>query len=202
MTLEKFFVFLYPVESETKKFLDLAIYLLNPDEKWPAHVTVAGPFKDRRRFAIQKRDFSTTVFAMTKGNFFHFGSGTVFFHVGFPERDQVWSKPDYPGVPLPHLTLYDGKDMEFAKEVFDKVAAKAGNFSFDVQRLDVVGSISGQRRSDLRMAADLALLPETQFMQHRDVQELPADLRIRYASEALSKVPQRHKSFWSNFLNE
>ena len=111
--MDKYFIFLYPDEERAAKLLDFAVFVLNPREKWPAHVTVAGPFSDPRRFEI-RREFNETIFALGPSNFFANGGSTVFLRVDFLHRSEVWWKPDFKGRPIPHLTLYDGPNLAFA----------------------------------------------------------------------------------------
>ena len=115
---DKYFVFIYPNAGLVRDLLNIAIFLLNPFEKWPAHITVAGPFYNKKQFALQKRVLDTTVFSLSRGNFFKHGSNAVFLNVGFREREEVWRKPDFTGNPIPHLTLYDGPDQMLANQLF------------------------------------------------------------------------------------
>lgn len=181
---KRYFIFLYPEPGPVKSYLDLAIFLLNPNEKWPAHITVAGPFPNKRRFRIQNRVFESTVFALGVGSFLP-KTGTVYIHVGFRDQWSVWKKPDFVGNPIPHLTLYDGRDVEFGTRVFSIANKIKPYFSFYTRGLQVVESISGQYRADLRESVDFSLMPELRGAVARDVAEMPVDDRLELFGKAL-----------------
>lgn len=190
MAPSRFFVFLYPEPSHEKTYLDLAIYLLNPREKWPAHVTVAGPFSDRGIFKITAREYQSTVFLYSSSNFFKYNKSTVFINAGFQELDAIWRKPDFKGSnPIPHITLYDGDDQKFARRVFQMLQEVRLSCAFSVRGLHVVESIPGQYRNDLQMAAQLDKIEETRGMSHRDVLNLQPRERLRLAKLALERIP-------------
>lgn len=198
MASSRFFVFLYPEPSPEKTYLDLAIYLLNPKEKWPAHVTVAGPFVDRSRFQITVREYQSTVFLYSPSNFFRYEKPTVFLHAGFQELDAIWRKPDFKGSnPIPHVTLYDGDDKKFARRVFQMLQETKLSCAFNVRGLHVVESIPGQYRNDLQLAAQLDEIDETRGMSHRDVSNLQPRERLRLARIALERIPVTHFPFAS-----
>lgn len=187
---ERFFIFLYPEIGRIKSHLDLVVYLLNPREKWPAHITVAGPFNRKSDFRIKDK-FDATVFALNVGTFFSSGSPTVFIHVGFLGRKRVWRKPDFGGNAIPHLTLYDGKDMDFASRVYNVVSRVRPFFSFNTSGLQVVTSITGQYRVDLRESVDVSLLDEISAMKIDDVAMLPEAERLRLAEKLLLELKPR-----------
>lgn len=191
--LDRYFIFLYPERGEIRSCLDLMVYLLNPREKWPAHITVAGPFQSKRDFRIKSK-FDATVFALNVGTFFGSGSPTVFIHVGFLGRSKVWKKPDFKGNPIPHLTLYDGKDMEFAQQVYRIVSRHKPAFSFNTTGLQVVNSVPGQYRADLRESVDVTLLEETASLTIDEVAALPAGVRLSLVEKLLSRLSPQASS--------
>lgn len=184
---DRFFIFLYPERSTIKSCLDLIVYLLNPREKWPAHITVAGPFASKRDFRIKSK-FDATVFALNVGTFFAVGSPTVFIHVGFLGRKKVWRKPDFEGNPIPHLTLYDGKDMDFAQKIYRIVSRHRPAFSFNTTGLQVVNSVPGQYRADLRESVDVSILDETAGLTIDQIGELSADVRLSLVEKLLARI--------------
>jgi len=195
---DRYFIFVYPEKGEVQQLLDLAIYLINPREKFPAHVTVAGPFYNRKHFAIRKNDLDTTVFSLSRGNFFQYGSNTVFLNVGFAERAQVWKKPDFKGNPIPHLTLYDGQEDSLARYLFKELGSIPLNFSFRAKGLHVVNSVSGQARSDLKLAVETGVLEETRGKSIEEVGALPPRYRVKLAIRALAKIPTNSPLNWKD----
>ncbi len=179
-----FFIFLYPEPGRTKALLDMCIFLLNPREKWPAHITVAGPFPNKRRFTTL-RPFKATVFGMGVFNFFRNNSPTVYLKVDFLERSEIWKKPDFVGQPIPHLTLYDGSDMEQAKAIFTMASRLNPYLSFQALGLYVVESTKGQYRADLRNAVDVRVIEDTAGMKLDEIAALDFKTRLALAEKAL-----------------
>ena len=80
----KYFYFLYPKRGGIQSLLDLAVFALDPSERWPAHVTVAGPFFRKPRVA-KPIAFDGTVFSLGVWNFFSDGLSTVYLRVGMQD---------------------------------------------------------------------------------------------------------------------
>lgn len=184
--MDRYFIFLYPDDKRLADLLNLAIYLLNPREKWPAHVTIAGPFNDPKKFEV-RRDFNETVFALGSGNFFSTGSPTVFLRVDFLHRKEVWWKPDFKGNAIPHITLYDGTDIIFAKKLFDALRKKDIYFSFFTRRFEIVRSKSGQFTTTLREKVNMDCMNETRGMDIDNISLFSDEYRIDLAIRTLRK---------------
>lgn len=171
MPSERYFLFLWVKEPElAKRCLDLAIWVANPSERWPAHVTVAGPYKDRDS-APTKRVFSSKLHVEGVGNFFDSGRNTVFLKVNSPRLEVVWDKPDF-GF-NPHLTIYDGPDQDFARKLFSQLESISLRFWLSVTNLQLVTSVKGQSAFNLDIAADWQVLE--QVMRKAYLQHLPDD---------------------------
>ncbi|MEM7701583.1 MAG: 2'-5' RNA ligase family protein [Pseudomonadota bacterium] len=185
----KYFVFLYPDEGLVKKILDLSIFILDPQEKWPAHITVAGPFATRRRFHVRRHDYRSRIAVFGVANFFRSKASTVYFNLQLQDLDAVWSKPDFPFNRIPHLTLYSGGDLEFAKKIYEMASQKPRKFSFNVTGVNVVKSTSNQFQSDLRQVIDFEATKVTVGLNFDSVAALPSEERINIVSQLLDIIP-------------
>lgn len=189
----KYFVFLYPDKGVVKSLLDLSIFLLNPDEKWPAHITVAGPFRNRRGFNITAREYRSNVAIFGASNFFKNGSPTIYFNAQLSQLDEIWRKPDYPFNRIPHLTLYSGDDLDYAHQIFEMISKRPRKFSFTVKGLHVVQSKSGQLQTDLRQQVDLSADTATAELALDDVKHLTKRERIELAEAVLNRIPTNYR---------
>jgi hypothetical protein len=102
---------------------------------------------------------------------------------------KYWVKPDFIGNPVPHLSIYNGKDPVFAEKIFVQLAQIRPVFAFDVEGIDVINS-SGQRRMDLRQAVDVSCIDETKGMNLDYIAHLSADERLRIAALALKQCTE------------
>lgn len=137
----RYFVFLRILEFDIQNLLNIAIYSLNKYDKWGAHVTLAGPYGSKANLP-KDRVFSRKVSIIGVSNFFLEGQNTVFLRVGAPDLKEVWDKPDYPF--NPHLTIYDGPDLEIAKELYSALEMIRPFLIFHTSRLEVVTSPKGE----------------------------------------------------------
>lgn len=196
----KFFIFLYPSEVRVRSLINLAVFALNPSEKWPAHVTVAGPFSRRPSFS-KTLPPNAVVFALGTGNFFPQGINTVHLRIGMPGIWRIWNKPDFRGNPVPHLSLYNGRDPDQAESIFERIRSINPHFSFVVSNPTIVSSISGQEVMALREQVDTSILPRTGNLRIDDLKNLDFPSRLTIAEEALracippvpSQQPQTYK---------
>lgn len=179
----KYFVFIFPAKGEIRSLLNLSVFALSPSEKWPAHVTVAGPFQ-RRPSSRAQPNFDGTIFTLGVWNFFSQGLNTVFLKVGMEGIYKYWLKPSFIGDPVPHISLYNGSDREFARSAFNELEPKRFYFSFRTSGIEVVKS-TAQRQFNLREEVDLSCLSQTKDMTLDDLAALSARDRIQIAALAL-----------------
>lgn len=192
----KYFVFIYPENGDIKDYLNLAIFALSPSEKWPAHITVAGPFTKLPR-ARANPTFDATIFSLGVWNFFQAGLNTVYLKVGMPSIWNYWNKPSYIGNPVPHISLYNESDADFAKKIFDTVAPMRLIFSVPARGIQIVKS-SAQRPTDLREQVNTGRLKITSGMSVDDLARLPANDRLDIAAEALkSCLPSKPITYFN-----
>lgn len=179
----RYFVFIYPALGEVRDYLNLAVFALSPREKWPAHITVAGPFSKRPSSRAEPK-FDSTVFSLGIWHFFNDGLNTVYLKVGMPDIRRYWHKPGFATNPVPHLSLYNGKEVNFSREIFNKLHPLNLQFSFPVKSIEVVNS-SAQRSTDLRQQISPDCLNITRGMQLDDIAKLSSGERLEIAVQAL-----------------
>ena len=180
----KYFIFLYPANSRIKALLNLAVYSLNPKEKWPAHVTVAGPFA-RRPSYVKGLPPHTTVFSMHIGNFFADGINTVHLRIGMTGIWNIWNKPDFRGNPIPHLSLYNGDSVDEATTIFNRLVLLNPSFAFAVTNPTIVTSVSRQETTALREQVDTSLITRTRDLKIDDIKNLDFESRLLIAEDAI-----------------
>lgn len=187
--MAKYFVFMMIEDSLLRKYLDLAIYALNPDEQWFAHVTVAGPFS--RKIELPRAlDFHQQVSILGPGRFDNGSRQTVFLNVNSYDLASHIDKPDFADA-VPHLTLYNGPDKVLADWLFFELTKKRLFGRFYTTEFRVVQSV-GQKRFDLAYSLDTSLLPRTAGFSADDFRSLPTSERVQIALDALDAgVTQR-----------
>ena len=95
---------------------DLIRFLAQPDAHRKTHITVRGPYKKRlSKTQIEKYEFFD-IGIEQPGHFFFSRQNTVFLSCVVPGIRDAWHKPDFQDG-IPHLTVYDGRDREFADDI-------------------------------------------------------------------------------------
>jgi len=133
---------IYAVKIEDirlSSILNFVKYLCAPNSKTEIHLSLQGPFKsphDPGR--IQKlndiiRNASIKVDGF--GNFFPYNQNTVYLRCNSNAIKKVWKKDGYSY--MPHLTLYDGNDSDFANELYESLKKLDIDISFRASNLIV-----------------------------------------------------------------
>jgi hypothetical protein len=188
--MNRFFAFLYVEDEAIAPLLNTAIVVLNPRAKWPAHVTVAGPFTSRKQLPRKLAYYrSMSVFGV--GQFRSETQNTVFLRVGTFDLRRVTKKPDY-GF-NPHITLYDGQDHELGDELYRQLRSSVPFMRLHVSRLHLVESGSPQRdmhfwfdRLDAEFVKDFGLTWSA-------IEGLTAEDRILIATSAIRRAVHASK---------
>lgn len=180
--MAKYFVFMMIEDTLLRKYLDLAIFALNPDEQWFAHVTVAGPFP-RKIDIPRNRIFRDQISILGPGRFDNGARQTVFLHVNSYELPYHMEKPDFADA-VPHITLYNGPDRPLADWLYTELTKRRLFARFYTTEFRVVES-RPQKRFDLAYSLDTSLLPRTSCLTADDFRSLPISERVEIALEAL-----------------
>jgi hypothetical protein len=180
--MAKYFVFLYLEDPRLRSYLDLAIYLLNPDERWPAHVTIAGPFRSAADVPASLR-FVEQLSILGRGRFENGARSTIFLRVGSRDIASRIKKPDFPNA-QPHLTIYSGRDRDLADTLYNELA-KINLFGvFYATHFEVVESTE-QYKLDFRLGVYPEILPSTAGKSLDQLRVLDRSTRIELAIEAI-----------------
>lgn len=180
--MAKYFVFMMIEDTLLRKYLDLAIFALNPDEQWFAHVTVAGPF-ERKIDLPRSRVFRDQISILGAGRFDNGAKQTVFLHVNSYNLGYHMDKPDFADA-VPHITLYNGSDRLLADWLYLELAKKRLFARFYTTEFRVVES-RPQKRFDLAYSIDTSLLPQTKGLTVDQFRSLPLSERVQIALDAL-----------------
>jgi hypothetical protein len=187
-----FYVF-YSRDAHDQSFLDAICYLADPSEKNRAHVTVRGPYSQKRGApAVTKSVDGSEVVVTGVDAFLEPGQNTVFFALSAPELGTIWHKPDFPNS-KPHLTIYDGKSREFAVQLRSRLQQVNPRFRFRATPLEVLVTKKGQGSLDLRAAFDQDLVRSvTGTAVSADVvSQLPAEERIDLIAKLCTRLAER-----------
>ena len=180
--MAKYFVFMMIEDSLLRKYLDLAIFALNPDEQWFAHVTVAGPFS-RKIDLPRALTFREQIFIVGPGRFDNGERQTIYLNVSSIYLGPHMNKPDFKDA-VPHITLYNGKDRELANDLYNELTTKRLFGRFYTTEFRVVES-RPQKGFDLAYSLDTSLLPRTAKLTVDDFRTLSRNDRIQIALDAL-----------------
>lgn len=100
--------------------LDAIRFICQPDALRHTHITVRGPYTKR----IDTSNFEKAKLGAIRiegpGNFFIEKQSTIFLTCSVPGLVDIWHKPDYKHV-RPHITIYDGKNLTEAKQIFNTI---------------------------------------------------------------------------------
>ncbi len=130
--------------------LNSIIFFANPDEKHPAHLTLRGPEDKSDKLAekAQTALSGTPLKMVAVGDFFAEGRQTVYLHCGNGLIKHFWHKPDFP-CPVPHVTLYDGHDEKFARELRHRLGRHRMVFEITIKDFKAVKAVPGQSQFNL-----------------------------------------------------
>jgi hypothetical protein len=144
--MNRFFYAIFIGDPFLQRSLDVLRLLANPDEKWPAHITVRGPYSeeleiDPKILAVEGK----TVRITGVGDFFDSSQNTVYLKCQSRVLRQVWDKPHF-GY-CPHITLYDGSSRPFARHLKDVLSGCPLQISFPATGLTRLVSRKGERKN-------------------------------------------------------
>lgn len=114
------FYVVYLADPVLQAGLDLIRLLANPEEKWPAHVTVRGPYNSEPDLPDNVVEIEGSYLSITGvRDFFNTSQNTVYLACQSSALATIWDKPSY-GF-SPHLTLYDGPSRPFARRLREAI---------------------------------------------------------------------------------
>jgi hypothetical protein len=187
---KRVFYVVYSKDEGRQRILDAICFLADPNEKSRAHVTLRGPYDQRRHFPSTGRLVEDAQIDITGIDaFFRAGQNTVFFEVKAPQLEGSWYKPDFPKY-RPHLTIYDGPSRAFAERLRRRLAEIDPHFQFRATALEPLITQKGQGSMDLRSAFDEDLVREItgKDISAEDVNDISDDERIDLITELCTKL--------------
>ncbi len=97
---------------------DAARFVVQPDALRKTHITVRGPYNNRINLSKLNKKPLGDLGILQPANFLLINQNTVFLKCEVVGIRDVWHKPDFQDGVV-HLTIYDGKNHEHAKEIYD-----------------------------------------------------------------------------------
>ena len=177
---------IYLAEPWCSTMVDLIRIVCDPTVDERCHITLRGPYKrekrDQRRLWSRLGDQMIDLVGL--GNFFQANQNTIFIRVELADSDIIW-KPHYPDSPA-HITIYDGRDAEFAHKLFGSLF-----YTFDFQATVRTGGMLLLQDKAHPFADDLLLDSELTQLG-TSVREISSDIshnrRIELATIAAARL--------------
>lgn len=129
----------YPANEQLRGLINSLKILADDKQRTEAHITVRGPYKKRLSQSDVEK-FSRIVSGenlsiLGVDNFFAFNQNTVFFKVDENEKlRKVWKKITYNDF-KPHITIYDGDNIEYAIKLFNVLRENFSPFQYRIEKL-------------------------------------------------------------------
>lgn len=140
MSKNNSFYVLYSKDKNVRDYLNSIKLLCDYNQRTEAHITVRGPYKNKLSSEIIETQNSIIknekLIISNVENFFPFNNqNTVFFKCDDNENlKKIWKKITYNEF-RPHITMYDGKDFNFAQNIFSILTANFKPFIYEVDKL-------------------------------------------------------------------
>jgi hypothetical protein len=189
MTHRKVLYSIFVPPGRARTLLDAVRLFARPTAKYPAHVTVRGPYAepaDPTEWEAVVRGQLIDIGGVS--TFFEEGQNTVFLKVHSAAVRAVWDKPDYPDY-NPDLTVCDAPSRPFAEGILAVLSAHSPRFSFRAEGLQMM--VLGNGRSLLRETYEPGRLRE--FMKHppalSDIDAADDATRIGWVAEVAVHLP-------------
>lgn len=133
------FYVVYPYSENIRLLVNAIRVIAEENQRTQVHITVRGPYS--KRLSLNKeKEYSSIIqgediHVIGVSNFFSFNQNTVFFDCEENENlRKIWKKTTYKDY-NPHITLYDGKDNVFARELYEILKQNFKAFSFKINEI-------------------------------------------------------------------
>lgn len=143
MKKEKFFFVIYFKNEEIKQVLNGLRLVADPSQNNIAHLTVKGPYVSKQLKKLnedKKLIEGKFIDVIGVGNFFSENQNTVFLKCADKiELKQIWETKEIKTYKEfhPHITIYDGKDKKYAKNLYKILNSRHLEFSLEIAELDL-----------------------------------------------------------------
>lgn len=182
----KIFYGVYLEDERLSACLDLVRLISEPDYYRRCHLTIRGPYErripDKRLLEFNKtlNEAHNTINFIGVGSFFIGRQSTVILDCEITGIRDIWHKPDFQDG-KPHITLYDGNSIEFAR-VVKFIASKIDwNFSSKISKLSMI-----ERKSDMSEFLDIYYRDVFKFAEK--LFGTTFNVRRAYTLDSLDKV--------------
>ena len=125
------------LDREISSILNFIKLLCAPNSKTEVHLSIRGPYKSKlkpNKIAEYNELVKNSRVTITEvGNFFQENQNTVFLKCESETIEKIWKKTTYKKTIYgynPHLTLYDGKDKDFAYMLYETLHQRSIDISF------------------------------------------------------------------------
>ncbi len=129
----------YPTDNNIKLLINAIRVIADENQRTQGHITVRGPYK-KRLTENKENEFSSLIkgekiLINNIGNFFDFNQNTVFFKCDENENlKKIWMKTSYKEY-NPHITIYNGKDSDFAHNIHSILLENFTPFCFRIEKI-------------------------------------------------------------------
>jgi 2'-5' RNA ligase len=160
----RFFFVIYLHNETIKAVLDGMRIIADPLQRNFSHITVKGPYRNIQKKRLNedsKLIQGKEIKVLGAGNFFVDNQNTVFLKC--EEKEElytIWKTKEEKTYKEfhPHITIYDGDNRLFAKQLFDTINSHKINFSFVVDKLELYSSADKNKLFNLKHQVDYLLL--------------------------------------------
>jgi hypothetical protein len=140
------FYVVYVTDYALRKCIDAIRLLADPSVRWPAHITVRGPYPQPHNLGSIGATIRGVLIRMRAiGRFYAETQHTAYLACESPELRMIWDKPHYDY--NPHITIYDGSSRTFSLALWEIMEASPVDRSFIADGLNQL--VSGNGRGEL-----------------------------------------------------
>jgi len=133
------FYVIYPSNDNVRIYINAIRVIAEENQRTQVHITVRGPYK-KRLSELKEKEYSSLIqgeklIVNGIGNFFELNQNTIFFECEENLKlKKIWKKTSYMEY-KPHITIYDGKDRDFAHDLYNVLEKNFKAFPFIVNEL-------------------------------------------------------------------
>jgi 2'-5' RNA ligase len=130
--------------------------IAEPKQRNFSHITVKGPYRTRQKKQLSKDNeliHGEEMKIIGAGKFFINNQNTVFLKCEEKkELYEIWKTKEEKTYKEfhPHITIYDGDNRQFAKELYNTISSYKINFSFKIEKLELYSSADKTNLFDLK----------------------------------------------------
>jgi len=208
MMKERFFFVIYLHNEIIKTILDSMRIIADPKQRNISHITVKGPYRNAQKKRLvqdSKLIQGQHLSIQGAGNFFIEKQNTVFLKC--EEKEElytIWKSKEEKTYKEfhPHITIYDGNNRVFAKNLFETISSHDINFSFKVDKLELYSSADKTRLFNLKAQADYSTISKLagRIINQKNIDALTDDEKLS-AIDKLCNILERAEELIQNSIS-